>query len=371
MLPLLSGWDVLTLLKSEVATRHIPVIVTATPADRHQAQSIGADGLLSPPTTLKAVQQVLDRTVQPSTPMPVESSALKLTVLHLHTVAIPDASAPPTEPIAEINLQTLFYPYNCPVLEVDDLEQAELLARVWKPNVILLDGWIPEPLAFLKQLSQSPFLAALPLVTLTPEVTQAANQINGLSVFPCLDPFSPQKTMLSGRTPVPALLQVLQVAAGMNWMPHILVVDLALLSSSDRLPESTLPSTPAPSPRNHQWSSWLQAFGQYTHTAGFRNSIARSWGEIEQVVQGHTVDLVLICVRHPLAPTAHLEGIKSLLRVRNKPPVLVWYQSALPSLAHPEPLDLLLEAIATNTLSASTSMQELLEEIYKTFALPG
>jgi CheY-like chemotaxis protein len=34
LLPLLSGWDVLTLIKSDAATRHIPVIVTATAAKK-------------------------------------------------------------------------------------------------------------------------------------------------------------------------------------------------------------------------------------------------------------------------------------------------------------------------------------------------
>jgi signal transduction histidine kinase/CheY-like chemotaxis protein len=367
MLPLLSGWDVLTLLKLEEGTRHIPIIVTATQADRDQARNMGADGLLTPPMTLKSIEQVLDRAVHPSNQVVVEVNPLKLTVLHLHSVA-PLNATPSSEPIAALNLQTLFHPHNCRVLEVDDLEQAELLARVWKPNLILLDGWIPDPVAFLKQLSQSPFLAALPLVTLTPEVTQAANQINGLSVFPCLDPFSPQKPIPPSRTPVPALLQVLQVAAGMNWMPHILVADLTLLASSHVLPTQLLQSPT--DPKSYQWTSWLQAFGQYTNTAGFRNSIGRSWDEIEQVAQGRTVNLLLICVRYPIAPAAHLEGIKSLLRVKNKPPILVWYQSEPPSLPQSESLDLLLEAIATNILPASTSMQELLEEIHKTLTSP-
>jgi len=40
LLPLLSGWDVLTLLKSD-ATRQIPVIVTATRAEKEQAKPSG------------------------------------------------------------------------------------------------------------------------------------------------------------------------------------------------------------------------------------------------------------------------------------------------------------------------------------------
>jgi len=40
---LLSGWDMLTLLKSDAATRQIPVIVTATRAEKEQAFSNQAD----------------------------------------------------------------------------------------------------------------------------------------------------------------------------------------------------------------------------------------------------------------------------------------------------------------------------------------
>jgi len=31
------------------------------------------------------------------------------------------------------------------VLEADDLEQAELLARFWQPDIVLLDKAIPDP----------------------------------------------------------------------------------------------------------------------------------------------------------------------------------------------------------------------------------
>lgn len=107
------------------------------------------------------------------------------------------------------------------VLEADDLAQAALLARVWQPDVILLDGVIPEPLTYLKQLSQYASLAALPIVTLDALTTQAASQIAGLSVFPCLTP-TPELA-------IDELLAVLQNAAGMSWEHSILLVDVATL----------------------------------------------------------------------------------------------------------------------------------------------
>jgi len=72
------------------------------------------------------------------------------------------------------------------VLEADDLEQAELLARFWQPDIVLLDKAIPDP-AYLKQLCQHPSLKD-PLVTLDAATTEAANKVTGLSVFPCLTP---------------------------------------------------------------------------------------------------------------------------------------------------------------------------------------
>lgn len=61
LLPLLSGWDVLTLLKSDAATCQIPVIVTATRAEKEQAFSNRADEFLSLPVQQQVLQQILAR----------------------------------------------------------------------------------------------------------------------------------------------------------------------------------------------------------------------------------------------------------------------------------------------------------------------
>jgi DNA-binding response OmpR family regulator len=108
---------------------------------------------------------------------------------------------------------------NYRVLEADDLEQAELLARVWQPDVVLLNAAkIADSLSYVKQFSLYPGLLSIPLVTLDHQTTEAANQVTGLSVYPCLAPDNASK--------ITALLQVLQVAAGMSYMPSILVMDI-------------------------------------------------------------------------------------------------------------------------------------------------
>ena len=73
------------------------------------------------------------------------------------------------------------------MIEADDLAQANLLTKIWQPNVILIERIYNSitPVEFIKKLSQYSTLAAIPLVTLDSETTQAANQVEQLSVFPC------------------------------------------------------------------------------------------------------------------------------------------------------------------------------------------
>jgi hypothetical protein len=121
----------------------------------------------------------------------------------------------PSNLTARCNLSHLLYPYHCRVLEVDDVDQADLLARVWKPDVLLIDGSIADPESLMQELSQNSYLATLPIVTLTPNITQIANQIPGLTVFPCLELQDTGDNKVS-QSQESALIQVLQVAAGIG-----------------------------------------------------------------------------------------------------------------------------------------------------------
>ena len=193
-LPLLSGWDVLTLLRSHPETCDIPVLVTAGRSERSQAFRHGASDFLNLPVQPEALEEAIAN-LRRQAAAPERSTAKLLTILHLapaiamrpdlSLVAAPSASTMPgrsaSSPLAEA-LQS----YPCRVLEVDDLEQANLLARVWNPDLVLLDGILPEPLSYLRQLSRCSALATLPIITLSPENTQAAHQIPELSVFPYL-----------------------------------------------------------------------------------------------------------------------------------------------------------------------------------------
>ncbi len=72
-------------------------------------------------------------------------------------------------------------------LEADDLEQGQLLAKIWQPDILLWDLPLPMGLNELASLSHYPELVALPLVTLDEQITRRAHQIPGVAVYPCLD----------------------------------------------------------------------------------------------------------------------------------------------------------------------------------------
>lgn len=95
--------------------------------------------------------------------------------------------------------------YRHRIIEADGLEQAHTLARIWQLDVIVLDGYqIAEPSEYLRSLQKSEYLSALPLITLDTRTTEAANQIEGLNVYPCLLPAECRS--------VRDLMQVIQIA---------------------------------------------------------------------------------------------------------------------------------------------------------------
>ncbi|MDJ0725693.1 MAG: hybrid sensor histidine kinase/response regulator [Prochloraceae cyanobacterium] len=193
-LPLLDGWEALRLLKLNVKTKDIPVFVTSKPLDRDLSVQNGADGFLSLPVGKKDLQRIL--LGQESQNKPQSKS---LTILCLH--GIPE-KASCLSAIVDSQLNGL----NHRIIEADCLEQAEILARIWKIDVIVIElNLLENPEDFLRSLAVCDSLATLPLVTIDPKTTEAANQIKGLSVFPCLVPL--QDRGYSN------LLEVIQIAA--------------------------------------------------------------------------------------------------------------------------------------------------------------
>lgn len=410
LLPLLSGWDVLTLLKTDADTRHIPVVITATRGDKERATLNRADGFLSLPVKETALRQQLDELIVVSTDATTASLKASVTILWLSPAKgsikqSPEASHQgPSEarsafsPQLQAEIDNLINPSSfmmppchCRVLEADDLNQAELLARIWQPDVMILESssHLLEPIAFVQELSQCPSLAALPLITLDPATTQAANQVQGLSVFPYLGTPGVMGDASEGTQPIAsALLEVIQVAAGMTWKPTILAIDVSTLPDLPQPSEGAVPPFP------------LSPMIQYLQRAGFRGLIGRSWAEVLQQLQYQSVDLLLIYLRDrvadpscspgggvpasqairgistgeswgspvmsrcevqkPSTPAAAVQAFSTLGRMGPKPPIVVLDQRMC---REGEILTSLLQKIATRILPPSMSMAELLEEI--------
>jgi signal transduction histidine kinase/DNA-binding response OmpR family regulator len=389
LLPLLSGWDVLTLLKSDDVTRSIPTIVTSTGAEKEQAFANRADGFLRLPVQHQILAPLVDSLCHtPEVKKHGKENFAPIAInnpLRILRLVNPDLESTSHPSLPEHR-----------VIEVDDLEQAELLSQVWDFDVVLLDADIPSSHIYLKQLSQNPRLSALPLVTCSVEISQAASQIPELSVFPCLTPFGNSQVGKPN-----ALLSVLQIAAGVSCPPSILVIDLTMLpdlpeSQNNYLRNRKLRNTIKNSSMNSEkilfhsststipsrGSEWFQALIQYLQTAGFKAAMGRSWAELLQQIRHHSVDLLLL----DLGESAPSKEVIAAFNVLQKlpfdlPPVLLLDQrldnadevdipivsGTLESveLAIGRMEDRSLKSIATSILPRSTSMEELLEKIHQ------
>ncbi|MBV8882867.1 MAG: response regulator, partial [Chroococcidiopsidaceae cyanobacterium CP_BM_RX_35] len=397
-LPLLSGWDVLTLLKSDPATSQISVIVTATRAERERALLNRADDFVSLPVQQQVLPQILTRfcaqtqaagnqSVAQSTSNETLLTILRLVNNHSSTEGTSRQLLEHGEHKQSTGSATNHIPLNYRVLEADDLEQAELLARIWRPNVILLDAQIPEPIAYFEQLSHQPSLKSLPIVTLEATTTQAANQIAGLAVFPCLTPASNRS--------IDTLLSVLEIAAGIGFKPNLLVVDIATLP--ELLDASLLHESETPDHSQHDSgrtnfqgnnsssslrAEWCQALIQYLHTAGFRGTVGHSWAEVMQQIRQQSVDLLLICLSDLALHPGALAALKYLGQLHDLPPVLVLDQrlgshgyaagacslDSVTSQSDAIDLETILAAITAKILPSSLSMAELLTAVRQSLA---
>jgi signal transduction histidine kinase/DNA-binding response OmpR family regulator len=340
VLPLLSGWDVLTLLKSHPNSCHIPIIITATRGEKEEALNNGADAFLTLPIERDSLQDALSASAAPRS-----LYRKSLTVLRLHYSDV--NFSPKSDSVTEILStppQRASKKINYRILEADDPEQAELLQRIWHPDVLLLTGKnIPE--AFVAQISQQETLPNLPLVCLDADTARVAHQAGNLSVYPCLN-------LNSSHSPH-TLWSVLQFAAGINppprkAVPYIVVVDGKRLTAS--------------SP-HHTGSEWLNAFIQYLATAGYRSSLSYSWQEIYQQVQHQGADLLLLDLEGIEVSSEVIAGLKQLCTINNLPII---------ALASPEQLNK--ENAPESHCEEKVTQQETLNHLLQRLAtkiLPG
>ena len=380
LLPLLSGWDVLTLIKSDAATRDIPAIVTASAAEKEQAFSKRADYFLSLPVQHEALAGLLENssaTPEIKTPSAnIYKTAEAQTPLRILRLVKPEAESLSYHPSLGKHR----------VIEVDDIEQAQLLARVWNFDVILLDVEMPLAQTYLTQVSQSNKLTALPLVTRSVETTQAASKISQLSVFPCLTQLGKDNKI--DKEKAPTLLSVLQIAAGVCCPPNISVVDLTILPDlprviincetkeikgnedckvnlpcSDKLPCSLRNEE---TQTNSRPTEWFQALVQYLQTAGFKAAMCHSWQELLQQLRHESVDLLLICLGESTIELKVKSVLEALEQTALDLPPLLLLDQRLNFDGVEEKFETsgkISETIATQMLPRSISMENLLNRI--------
>ncbi|WP_414526866.1 ATP-binding protein [Nodularia chucula] len=362
LLPLLSGWDVLTLLKSDALTRHIPVMVTATGAEKEQAYAHHADGFLNLPVQHQSLVPVLEQLIGGSaiTHSGLNQQEVTPKIIPLRILRLVEQN------IESINPHPSLREHR--VIEVDDLDQAELLARVWQFDVILLDAQGSLAQTYLEQLAQHPILADIPLVTCDVATSLAASQIPGLSVFPYLTPFGKDEDHLD-REKIDPLLSVLQIASGICCPPSILVVDLAMLAVTEgdhlrqinpqKLEDQPTVHTSSP---NHEisqrGSEWFQALIQYLQTAGLKAAMGRYWSEVIQQIRHQSVDLLLICLGDTLVDQDVIFKLKALADLPFElPPILIIDQRLHQTLTSEE------SSASTQGLDATANLMSELAEV--------
>ncbi|UKO97920.1 ATP-binding response regulator [Nostoc sp. UHCC 0870] len=384
LLPLLSGWDVLTLLKSDPAARHIPVIVTATGAEKDQAFANRADGFLNLPVEAESLTPLLEKLCEtPTDQQPSLNNSQEIepnNPLRILRLVNPESESINPHPSLQEHR----------VIEVDDLDQAELLARVWQFDVILLDVDSSLAQTYLQQLAKHPRLATLPLVTCDVVTTLTASQIPGLSVFPCLTPLNPDDSDGHHKHP---LLSVLQIASSVGYPPNILVVDVTMLQDLPQTRRKPVKgygkakNSPLSQNSAERGTEWFQALIQYLQTAGLKATIARCWAEVLQQMRHQSVDLLLICLEVSAIHPDVLKALKTLQDLPlNLPPILVIDQRVhtIPgnsrtkvtqtkhgqrTKTEPESIETVLNAIASQIVPRSISMEELLKQINQTLSI--
>ncbi len=348
-LPNLSGWDVLTLLKARIETQKIPVIVTATAEAQAQAYEHSADDFLKLPIVHGCLRDTLQHLTQHlPQPMGAEhpSKRDRCIVLCLNPPSAEGSGA------WSIELSHLLHRHNFRVIESYDLEQAELLARVWKVQVVVLNAPALEPMQFLTQLSEQVYLSSLPVVTLDAVTTQIANQIPNLAVFPCLANWVYQSPIGNSEMLAEQLLQAIEIAVGFAGRPFILATDLATWTAQ------------APPDRH----DWLQALIQYMQAAGLRGTIGRSRQDIQQTLESQSISLMLLYWHDNTSVLQR--ALTALAQLDPMPPMLLIDHHHSAKSIGPA-LKKSLQALNISVVSPTASMDDLLRHIRHVLGMAG
>jgi signal transduction histidine kinase len=166
-LPMLSGWDVLALLKGDPVTQHIRMVMMKR-ADEPRISTHQADGILLKPIKAAELNIFLPHyaNIPKSLKFVYLNQNLDDTIIHL--------------------LQDLGH---C-LLEADDLTQCDVLSKIWQPDLFLLDGDNHFLLKHLETISHLEVLANLPILIITrssvAEIDWLKKRFPSLSLHDCI-----------------------------------------------------------------------------------------------------------------------------------------------------------------------------------------
>lgn len=164
LLPDVSGWEVLTQLKSQPQTQRIPVVIASVMDERSRGISLGASGYLVKPINRSQLQSVLSNQQIPFTPpVPTPTSVSQVT---------PD---PPSILLAEDNAANVatFSAYlknrGFQLILAQDGAEAIAMAETHQPDLILMDIQMPkvDGLTAIRQIRINPAIAHIPIIALT------------------------------------------------------------------------------------------------------------------------------------------------------------------------------------------------------------
>jgi CheY-like chemotaxis protein len=262
-LPQLSGWDVLRLLKGDPATISLPIVMTLPPGENIQTGP--ADHFLTLPLSPSRLAHTLDHMIQPTQVKVVNPKEMARSVVL--------CLSPPSGLESLLPLPELLKNHRHRLIEAHDLDQAELLASVWQPQVVVLNCAMPEAQVYLDGYGQKSCLANLPLITLDSPTTHLANQQPQLAVFPCLSQEANPDRLAA------TLEAAMVIAITFCDRPLVVALDLSQLAQGDR---------------TGRGKPWLNALTQYLQAAHLRVSLAQGLAELEKTLQTETVHLLLL-----------------------------------------------------------------------------
>lgn len=194
------GWNSVSLFrKASRSSGRIPFVAIAPKSEWNQGRQRGVEQFLSFPFDSEALAAYLPGYQQ----VAEESYAYPLTILCLVSEGglqgqqgedRLERSAPSGEPLNEIreagnlrdedHLGQLLHHHHHRIVEADDLEQAEVLARVWQPHLMVLDCRWTNPVTSIQELANHEVLTSMPVVVLGRAIAWS-EQEGPERIFPC------------------------------------------------------------------------------------------------------------------------------------------------------------------------------------------